>query len=931
MTRAVLPARRIYRLFLRAYPVADRRRGAREMEDLFEDLYVEARSQRGRAAAWWLGLVACAEAARWGLRARGEEGTIDTSDESAAHRRASARSGDATPNGTAGGKGNRRGHASSRGRFVEGVLQDARYALRTFAANPTVTVVAIVVFALGIGANTAVFSVVEATLLRPLPFAEPERLVDVNELPARLIEAGDSGAGGGVVMISTYRAWRQRVRLFEEMAVYTSDAPLVTGVGDPEEVSANAVESNLFGLLGAQPLHGRGFLPEEDGAGSPRVVVLSHGFWSTRFGGDPGAIGRTLNLDGEPYEIVGVMPSGFRFPTFGDPNRPTVWIPLGVRIERLEEPGNAQGDCWVVGRLQAGVTRAQAKAELDAVLDDLERSGERHSRRIEWRANVTPLHAWVSEDVRQPLLLLLGAVGLVLMVACSNVANLLLARGAAREREMSIRMAVGASSRRLMGQVLVESLLLAAAGGLLGVLVAHRTIPLILSLGGGLIPRINDIGINSGVLGATLAGTFLAGIAAGSAPALRAGRRARAGSLIASGRGAGEGRRLGRATGALVVVQVALTLMLLAGAGLLVRTLLGLLRVQPGFQAEQLLMAEVDLPGWLYPREEQRLAYAGRLLARAGGTPGVIDAAVATSAPFGRRIISSVSLPDAPELEGLPWAAINATSPGYFRMVGVPLLRGELYDETSASAGPVAVIDQAAVDAYFKGQDPIGRRLTTYRWRETPLTVIGVVGNVRERSLRDEPPPHVYVPLAASPDGWLRLLARTAGESRPVAELLREAVREVDPFVPVERVVPLRTLITESLEQERFYASLLGGFAITAILMAGAGIFGVMRYAVARRTRELGIRVALGAQRRDLLAMVVGRGLGLAAIGIVAGALGAAATTRLLSGFLYGLSPLDPLTFLIAAIALVCLSMLASALPAWRATRVDPVLSLRAE
>jgi predicted permease len=939
MTRAAMPARRIYRLFLLAYPVTDRRRAAREMEDLFEDLYIEARLERGRGAAWWLGLRAYVEAMARGLGARYQEGkAISASGEagtaSAAGGTGQADAGTAGP-GTAAGRGaaggNGRGEPPGSGRIVESIIQDARYALRTFIASPAVTVVAVVVFALGIGANTAVFSVVEATLLRSLPFADAGHLVDITERPASMFEAGDPGAGGGLVMISTYRAWRQRTRAFDAMAVYTGDSLLATGRGEPEGVRASYVESNLFGLLGVRPLHGRGLLPEDDRVGAPRIVVLSHGYWSTRFGGDPGAIGRTLDLDGEPYEIVGVMPRGFHFPTFWDPAEPAVWAPLGLLVEALEDPGNAQGACWVVGRLREGVTRADAKAELDAVLDELERSGDRHSRRAGWHANVTPLRAWVSEDVRQPLWLLLGAVGLVLMIACSNVANLLLARGAAREREMSIRMAVGASWRRLMGQVLVESLLLAAAGGLLGVLVAYWSIPLILSLGGELIPRINDIGINAGVLGATLAGTFLAGILAGLAPALRAARRAHAGSLVAAaGHAAGE-RRLGRATGSLVVVQVALTLMLLAGAGLLVRSLLGLLRVDLGFETDQILVAEVELPGWLYPEEEQRLAYAREVLARGAATPGVVDVALSNFAPFENGIISAVSRPDAPDLEGLPWATVSATTPEYFRLVGIPLLRGELYRDGMAEAGPVAIIDQAAVDAYFQGEDPIGRRLATYRWRDDPLTVIGVVGNVREDSLRDDPPPHVYVSLAASPGGWLRLLARTAGDSGPTAELLRATIREVDPFVPVEHVVPLHTVVAESLQQERFYASLLGGFALTAILMAGAGIFGVMRYAVARRTRELGIRVALGARHRDVLIMVIGRGLGLAAIGIAAGAVGAAAATRLLSGFLYDLSPLDPLTFVIAAIVLALLSMAASALPAWRATRVDPVRSLRAE
>lgn len=889
--------RRLYRLCLRAYPEPDRRRCAREMEELLADLHLDVRGRKGRVAASWLFLRACLDVLIRGMRRRFARG-----------RGHSARARDG-----------RRPVRNPLGNLV----QDGRYALRTFAATPAVTTVAIVVFALGIGATTGVFSVVEAVLLRSLPYASSERLVDITLRPARSFDQGKAGAGGGTVDLATYRAWRARVTVLEDMAVYTSREQVLTGLGEPEKVGAYAVESTLFPMLGAAPLLGRGFLPEEDVPGAGEIVVVSHGFWTSRLGADPDVLGRTLTLGGRPYEVVGVMPRGFRFPTFADPDRTVMWIPFGLHAE-----DHAQGGCWIAARLRPGVSPLGAKAELDGIAEDIDLEGARAEGREGWLASVTPLGEWVSEDVRQPLLVLLGAVGLVLLVACSNVANLLLARGAGRAREMSIRMAVGASAPRLLGQVLVESVLLAAAGAALGVLLALQAVPAILAAAGDLVPRVNDVGVNGAVLAAALAGTLVAGVAAGCVPALQAARRARRGSIGTEGRVNG-GRQVSRGTSLLVVAQLALTLVLLTGAGLLLRSLAGLLAVEPGFEASHILIAEIELPGWLYPEDEQRLAYTNEVYRRVAATSGMEEVAVSNFAPFEGGLVSSVGVPDAPDLEQLPWAYVVATTAGYFRLVGLPLLRGNLYDATTTDN--VAVIDQAAADAYFGGADPIGRQLATYRWRDRPLTVIGIVGNVREDSLRSAPPPHVYVHISASPDPWLRVLARGEGRPAALASSLRAAIRGVDPFVPVERIAPASALIAESVRRERFYSLLLGSFAAAAILMAAAGVFGVMRYSVSRRTRELGIRVALGAGNGNLVGMFVRRGLALAALGIVLGLFGAAVVTSLLSSFLYGVSPLDPLTFAAAAIAIVGLALAATTLPAWRATQVDPVRSLRAE
>ena len=796
-------------------------------------------------------------------------------------------------------------------------MNDLRYALRTLAKSPGFTAVAVLTLALGIGANTAVFSVVEGVLLRSLPFPHAERLVDI-----KTVHEGyrTRVSGGGTSPLVAYEAWRAERGVLDGLAVYIGGQPALIGFGAAERVRTWSVSANFFPLLGAQPMLGRAFLPEEDRPGSAPVAVLSHDFWTSRFGGDVHVIGRTLTLDTVSYTIVGVMPAAFRYPA-----QTQVWQALGPA---LSGPRGAQlarqRSAWVVGRLRPGVTPARAQDALDLVTRAAWTAGTGDAG---WLPVVTPLHEYLVGTVRTALFLMFGAVGLVVLVACANVASLLLCRAVAREHEVAVRVALGASRPRLLRQVLTESVLLALGGGALGVLLALWTLPGLLRLAGPELPGSADIGVNARVLGGAVATSILVGLLSGLAPALRAARQAPGSALkAASATAAGRAWRH-RSSDGFIVAQVALTMVLLSCAGILTRSFMRLVRSDPGFEPGHVITAELRLPEARYATEQARVAYVQQALDRVRALPGVTAAAVGTGMPLGGYAIGTIDLPGRADEPGRPMAWISGVTPDYFRALGVPLKRGRQFAEVGESHN--VIIDEAAAHAYFAGEDPLGREITFYGRRTR--TIVGVVGDTRQQSLDAPPPPHIYQPLTADFGAYLKILARTGGDPGQMVKSLRQAVQEVDPTVPLDRVAPLDEWIAAALARHRFYALLLAIFAATALALAATGAYGIAAYAVTRRTQEIGIRVALGAGRGTVLSLIVTHGLALTAGGLALGTAGAVAATRLFRTFLFEVSPRDPVVLASVGLLLTATALVASYLPARRATKVDPMVALRYE
>lgn len=791
---------------------------------------------------------------------------------------------------------------------MEALLQDLRHAVRSLLRTPGFTVVAILTLAIGIGATTTVFSVVEGVLIRSLPFPNADRLVDIKQVR--------EGGGGGTSPLASYQVWRQGSRTLDEVAAYTGDTPVLTGFGAAERIDAWSVSANFFPLLGTRAYLGRLLLPDEDQPGSEPVVVVSYQFWQSHLGGSAQAIGRTLTLDTVSYTIVGITPPDFQYPATA-----LAWRNLGSKFSGPEGARRAhQWGCWVVARLRPSVSLAQAQAELNAIsrhawssVPDLDRS----------LPKLTPLRGYLVAQVRTGILILLGAVLLVLLVACANVASLLLSRGLAREHEVAIRVALGAGRKRIASLILAESLVLSVIGGGLGVLVTVWCVPLLVAAAGPDLPRISEIGVNVPVLAFTLVATIAAGFLAGLPAAVRAGLRPPAGALKKEGAGTTAGAK-SRSAAAFVIAQVAGTLLLLAGAGLLGRSFLRLIRLDPGFEPTHVVVASLQLPATRYADLDRRRAFAAEALARIAAMPGVTNAAVASGLPLDGGEVGSVSRPDRPNAKDLPWAWVAAVSPDYFRTLQIPLLRG-----TSHADPHGIVIDGAAARAYFPGEDPIGRTLA-FHGADT-RTVVGIVGDTRQESLADAPPPHIYESFDADPPQFLKALVRTAGDPSTIVIPLRNALQSLDHEVPLDQVAPLRDRVANALATERLYTLMLGIFAAAALALAAIGMYGVASYAVTRRTREIGIRRALGADRGDVLSLIVGRGMVLAALGLVPGVVAAAVGTRVLASFLFEVRPLDPTVLGSVGAVLLATAFLASYLPARRATRIDPMVALRAE
>jgi len=829
---------------------------------------------------------------------------------------------------------------------MQTLIQDFRFAVRMLLKNPGFTAAAVLTLALGIGANTAIFSVVSSVLLRPLPFKDPDRLVMVWE---RHVQKGYEMNHAGV---ATFLDWKTQNTVFESMAAFGIDEALnLTGDYEPERITAVPVSANLFEVLGVNPTLGRTFRVEEETPGRDQVIILSHGLWQRRFGSDPNLVGKTIVLDARSYLVVGIMPPGFVFPGmtgllygffFSKPA--DVWIPLALPPELLRNRNNHLLE--VVARLKPDVTLAQAGAEMDAMMQRIVQANP--GELMGDHAKVILLREQSVGTVRSGLLVLLGAVAFVLLIACANVANLILARAASRQKEIAIRIAVGASRLQVIRQLLTESALLALLGGALGTLFALWSTDLFVSSVGDTValttPGWTNIRIDRGVLGFTLLISLTTGVAFGLVPALQSTKPNLPETLKEGERGSTQSFRRSRLRSSLVVTQIALAMMLLTGAALMLQSFLRLQGVNPGFDVRRVITMQLNLPESRYTNQQQRAAFFQQLTERLRSLPGVQFAAATSQLPLssdvGNTTIEVVGRPPLPPGQWDTTDFISVT-PEYLGAMQIALRAGRFIEKhDTEESPPVCVINQTTANRYFGKEDPIGQKLKLGINSFTP-EIVGVVRDVRQRSLDfDSLPPsiqkltssQVYVPYAQTAL-WPKLTVVVRASSAPMAlaNALRAEVRALDKHLPVSKVRTMETVRGESIAEPRFRALLIALFGAVALALATIGIYGVMAYAVVRRTHEIGLRMALGAQYGDVMKLVVRHGMFLTGLGLAIGLAGALALTRLLSAMLYGVTATDPLTFAAVSLALAGVAFCACYLPARRATRIDPIVALRCE
>ena len=807
------------------------------------------------------------------------------------------------------------------------MLQDLRYGARMLGKKPGFTIVAVITLALGIGANTAIFSVVNAVLLNPMPYRAPDRLVqfwETNPLknwtqatvaPANLFD------------------WQKQSGSFDDIAAYMGSdksGPGVaglqlTGDGEPERLKALFVTGNVFSVLGVDAMIGRPLREEETWQGKHMVVVLSYGLWQRRFGGDPGVIGQTISLSGRNREVVGVMRPEFYFPS----KEIEMWVPMGWDLEqiaKLRRPHFLRA----VGRLKAGVTIEQARAELTGIAGRLEE--QYPDTNTQMGVGVGALKEWIVGDTRLPLMVFLVAVGFVLLIACANVANLLLARSATRTREVAIRTALGARRGRIVRQLLTENLLLAVVGGGLGVLLALWSKNILVAFSPGNIPRLDEARLDSRVLGFSIGITLLTTLLFGLVPALQASRPDLVTTLKEGGRKGGA--QSGRVRNGLVVAEVALALVLVIGAGLMIRSFLRLQSVDPGFNPNNLLMLSVALPGAKYPENSQAVTFFDQAEERIKALPGVVDVG-ATNVPAlkGMGYTNDMTIEGRPPEDYVREIRHKTITPNYFRTMGIQLISGRFFDGSDNATSQTIIVNEAFARRCFPGEDAVGKRVKFAKPSEKgPWEIIvGVVRSEKQDSLAADPKPEAYKSQLQETQSGMTLVVRTEGDPRSLMSAVREQIRELDRDLPPYNTTTMSDVLYESLVRERFTTLLLIVFAGLAMTLASVGIYGVMSYAVTQRTHEIGIRIALGAQTGDIFRQVVGQAMRLAGIGVGLGLGAALALTRLMASLLYGVSTTDPLTFASIGILLLGVSLLASYIPARRATKVEAMIALRYE
>ncbi|HEX8140372.1 MAG TPA: ABC transporter permease [Pyrinomonadaceae bacterium] len=796
--------------------------------------------------------------------------------------------------------------------------QDLRYGLRMLRKNPGFAVVAVIALSLGIGANAAIFSVVNAVLLRSLPYDDPDRLVVLREnKPPQFPEF--SVAPGNFI------DWQKQNTVFEKLAAVRGfPYNLVDAGSEPERLRGARVSAGLFEMLGARPAQGRTFLAEEDQPGHDAVAILSHSLWQRRFGGDPNIVGRSISLNASSYTVIGIMP-----PTFQFPDRETeIWTPVAFDEKQAQQHGGHY--ISVVGRLKPGVTLAQAQTEMSAIAARLAQAYP--DTNTGWGVSLFSMQEYESREIKPALLVLLGAVALVLAVACANVANLLLARATVRQREIAIRSALGASRWRVIRQLLTESVLLAIVGGGIGLLLALWGTDLLLALAPENLPRVKGGTLDMRVLLFTGLITIVTGLIFGLVPALQSSRPNLNETLKEGGRGTTGGQ--GRVRSLLVVTEVALALVLLVGAGLLIRSFYRLQQVNPGFNPKNALAVSVSLPAKKYGEEEQQAAFFTELIERVSTLPGVVAVGATQSLPIQGDYVLSFNIegrpPDAPGTE--PSTNYYAVSRDYFRAMGIPLLRGRLFTEQDKKDAPrVCVINETMAKKFFPGEDPIGKRLNVTNGPERFREIVGIVGDVKQYGLDQPTTAQTYEPYLQTPFSGMTLIVRTEGNPVAFGGSVRSQVLSIDKDQPVSRIRPLEQIVAESMARQRFAMLLLGIFAVVALILAAVGLYGVMAYSVTQRTHEIGVRMALGAQQRDVLKLVVGQGMILALVGVVIGLVASFALTRVMTTLLFNVSATDPLTFLVIPVLLTLVALVASLIPARRAMKVDPMIALRYE
>ena len=820
------------------------------------------------------------------------------------------------------------------------LLQDIRYGLRLLAKSPSFTAVIVLTLALGVGANTALFSVVDAVLLRPLPFPEPEQLVAVKaDVPGQNLS--DIGMSQPELV-----DLQKNTDVFAAVSAEWPISSNITGREKPIRVEANAVSPNFFSLLGAAPQIGRGFNNSDWREGFTESAIISDSLWHRMYGADPNVLGKTFRLDGDLYNVVGVMPANFRHPGRTLTQDVEVWIAAGFAADPFPKPPvRAQRFIpGAVARLKPGLTLAQAQQKLNAFAANLQRQYPNdYPSKMQWRIQLVPLQSSIVGNTSLMLFLLLAAVGAVLLIACVNIASLLLARSATRYREIAVRQALGAGSWRLIRQTLTESIVLSMCGGALAIPLAFALKSVLLTLIPTNLPRASEIALNGRALGFALGVSLLTGVLFGIVPSLQLANPRVMNKLNQGARGVGVGEGQHRFLSGLVIAEFALSLLLLVGAGLLLRSFWNVLRVQPGFNTEHLVVAQMWLPVPNdpkmnpFPTQEKRNVFLTRVLQQLSAVPGVSEAAIGgPNTPFTRvpnQIPFDIEGRVATAGEG-PTAEIGVTSPSVFHTLGTPLLQGRIFTDADDPKGEqVVMIDETAAARFWPNEDPVGKQIRLARLGPKPQwrRVVGVVGRSRSEGLDVPYAPHIFFPSTQVPLNSLTVYVRTSSSAEALAEPIRLAIQSVDPDLPVFGVRSLNSILTDSLASRRFAMQVLGFFALTALLLSAIGIYGVMAYFVSQRVREIGVRMALGAQRRDVLKLIVRQGMVLALGGVMIGFVAALVFTRLISGLLFGIGANDPVTLILLTLLLATVALLANYIPARRASRVDPMTALRCE
>ncbi len=808
------------------------------------------------------------------------------------------------------------------------ILQDVRFGLRMLFRSRGLTFVAVLALALGIGANTAIFSVVNAVLVRPLPYPAPHELVWFWESQPHLSEAPFSAAD--------FLDFQAQNRSFSEVAAIHRLSFNLTGLGPAERVPGNGRFYPVFSLLGVQPIVGRAFLPAEGTFGAPRVAVLTYGFWQSHFGGDRAIVGKTITLDNQSVQVIGVLPASFRYG-----NAIQLWVnPVNI----VPEVFSAFAD-WerklstdrethylnIIGRLKPSVPLPQAQADISGIMD---RIRQQHTEATGHTVQLIPLSELFTGPVRQTLLVLLGVVGLVLLIACANVANLLLARSVGRRREIAIRSALGAGRFRVVRQLLTESALLSLSGGALGLALAAVLLHFLVAASPRDLPRVQEVSVDLGVLGFTLAVSLLTGLLFGLAPSLAAGGQPLGEFLKEGSRGSTSGVAHNRLRSLLVVGEVALSLVLLVASGLLIRSFVQILQVKPGFNSDHMITMWLNFTSVRYSENSRSTQLLDQLLPRVAALPGVEGVAISNDLPLeGDDTTTGIATAEGrPPFERAqrPMVGVHAVNPGYFHSMGIPLLRGrELAASDTAKSNPVVVINQKLAEVIWPAQDPLGKHLSILG--EKQFEVVGIAGNVLHNGLSEPAQAESYLAFSQNPWSYVGLAIRSQGDQAALFSAVRGIVAELDSELPVHDMRPMEQVVAETLATRRLALWLVGAFGALALVLSFVGIYGVMSYAVTERVHEIGVRTALGAQRRDIFRLFIGSGMRLAGIGLVLGAAAAFLATRAMTSLLFGVSASDPVTYLVIAALLALAAFAACYVPARRALAVDPIVALRYE